>query len=322
MLLHSLLPKTSSSLTEGNILFCLFDKSDEERGSQLPRSSWPLKKKKKSQVFCAFFPLTWLKCVCVCVCMYVCFTSLKCVLWWRIVVRPSVCRCIFKQPLSFPSCLKRGALGFQSCNPCSCCSSPVFASLPAPPLHFNPHLNMTRETTHTQTHTQTHTHTHRCLALSIRFVHAVRSLSFCACYFKKLHRSSSLSPHFLSPCLYSLFLSSSPLVSSSPPSASSFPFSLLIIRQQKHGVSCCRGVQMVFCFGPVCWHAHRAARSDPHSRCLKSKSQGIVEAVSSRIEQLRSVEKQLPPPPPPPPRGFSTTAWTAPLGDYNGSREV
>ena len=76
MLLHSLLPKTSSSLTEGNILFSLFDKSDEERGSQLPRSSWPLKKKKKSQVFCAFFPLTWLKCVCVCVCVCMCASRL------------------------------------------------------------------------------------------------------------------------------------------------------------------------------------------------------------------------------------------------------
>lgn len=42
----------------------------------------------------------------------------------------SVWCCIFKQPLSFPSCLKWAALGFQSCNSCSCRVPPVFTPSP------------------------------------------------------------------------------------------------------------------------------------------------------------------------------------------------
>ena len=175
--------------------------------------------------------------------------------------------------------------------------------VPAAPLPSSPPsllrlcISIHTWTWHVRRHT--HTHTYKCLALSIWFIVSVLVI-LRSCTDQAPSLLHYVPPHFLSPCLYSL------LLSSSSPSASSFPFSLLIIRQQKHGASCCRGMQMVFCSRPrVLARTQSGPEWPPQSA---SKSQGIVEAVSSRIEQLRSVEKQLPPPPPPPPRGFSTTA--------------
>lgn len=174
------------------------------------------------------------------------------------------CCCIFKQLLSFPSCLKWSALGFKSCNPCSCCIPPAYLPpLSALPFQFTP-KNDTKKL---------HTSLLLIWLRSRPDFYDPDNSSLVFCHFSVLrHRSKPVtSANMKQKLCYSTLSFTSPLLFSPPIIACHFEFIFSVQLtcfslgyclsssftvwqwQQLHDLGCCRrsesqGMQMLSCF--------------------------------------------------------------------------
>lgn len=203
-------------------------------------------------------------------------------------------RGVFKQPLSFPSCLKWGALGFQSCNP----AVSLQPSLPAcSALSSQSPEKKTKKKDMRMTAVSYNINASLSDPVSISNVSnnlplivflscgTHSSCSYCLYNAAKQHVILRLScvdqaplffllffPHFLSHCLYFLFpalvsLSAVFVLSSLLP----LPLPVIIPCDNKNTVLVAiaggEEKEKGLLFRPACWHAYRTARSDP-CRCL------------------------------------------------------